>query len=199
MITGPAGEGTLVTFGPDPRANAAAAPVVRRSRGQGFDLLGYTLHTYAAGKGMGAGGPEGRVHVLADRGMISAAALEERGLEYILGVRERSTKEVREVVLADEVPLVTITVPRQKRPDTELQAKQARLGKVRYIVCRNPAEAERDAAGRGLHPSSKPNGEWARNLSRRSFGEPYNAAQNALASSMVGSGQLEPARSSVIR
>jgi hypothetical protein len=125
--------------------------------------------------------------------------LEERGLEYILGVRERSTKEVREVVLADEVPLVTITVRRQKRPDTELQAKQARLGKVRYIVCRNPAEAERDAAGRGLHPSSKPNGEWARNLSRRPFGEPYNAAQNALASSMVGSGQLEPARSSVIR
>ncbi len=48
MITGPAGEGTLMTFGPDPRANAAAAPVVRRFRDQGFDPLGYTLHTYAA-------------------------------------------------------------------------------------------------------------------------------------------------------
>ena len=76
----------------------------------------------------------GRVCVVADRGMISAAslaALEERGLEYILGVRERSTKEVREVVLADEAPLVTITVPRQKRPDTELQAKEVRRGEVR--------------------------------------------------------------------
>jgi len=48
MITGEAGEGTLVTFGPDPRAFAAAAPVVRRFRDQGFDPLGYTLHTYAA-------------------------------------------------------------------------------------------------------------------------------------------------------
>ncbi len=92
-----------------------------------------------------------RLCVVADRGMISAAtlaALEERGLEYILGVRERSAKEVREVVLADEAPLVTITVPRQNRPDSELQAKEVRLGKVRYIVCRNPAEAERDAAER---------------------------------------------------
>src|SRR3954454_23225575 len=38
-----------------------------------------------------------RVCVVADRGMISAAtiaALEQRGLEYILGVRERSSKEV---------------------------------------------------------------------------------------------------------
>ncbi len=93
----------------------------------------------------------GRVCVVADRGMISAAtigALEERRLEYVLGVRERSTKEVREVVLADEAPMVTITVPRQKRPDTELQAKEVRLGSRRYIVCRNPAEARKDAAER---------------------------------------------------
>jgi branched-chain amino acid transport system substrate-binding protein len=48
MITGPTGEGTLVTFGPDPRTNAAAAPAVRRFRDQGFEPLGYTLHTYAA-------------------------------------------------------------------------------------------------------------------------------------------------------
>ena len=38
----------------------------------------------------------GRVCIVADRGMISAetiANLEDRGLEYILGVRERSSKE----------------------------------------------------------------------------------------------------------
>jgi branched-chain amino acid transport system substrate-binding protein len=48
MITGPAGAGTLVTFGPDPRANAEAGPVVKQFRDQGFDPSGYTLHTYAA-------------------------------------------------------------------------------------------------------------------------------------------------------
>ncbi len=40
----------------------------------------------------------GRICVVADRGMISAqtiAALEQRQLEYVLGVRERSSAEVR--------------------------------------------------------------------------------------------------------
>src|SRR5512134_4056464 len=39
-----------------------------------------------------------KVCIVADRGMISAAtiaALEARGIEYILGVRERSTAKVR--------------------------------------------------------------------------------------------------------
>lgn len=93
----------------------------------------------------------GRVCVVADRGMISAgtiAALEARGLEYILGVRERSTKEVRQVVLADAGPFVAISVPRQKTPDTVLEAKEVRLAARRYIVCRNPAEAEKNAADR---------------------------------------------------
>lgn len=48
MITGPVGEGTLMTFGPDARANSAAAPVVARFRERGFEPAGYTLHTYAA-------------------------------------------------------------------------------------------------------------------------------------------------------
>ncbi len=48
MITGTAGEGMLVTFGPDPRQNAVAARVVNRFRARGFEPTGYTLHTYAA-------------------------------------------------------------------------------------------------------------------------------------------------------
>ncbi len=48
MITGPTGEGTLITFGPDPRKNTAAAPVLDRFRDLGFEPAGYTLHTYAA-------------------------------------------------------------------------------------------------------------------------------------------------------
>jgi hypothetical protein len=93
-----------------------------------------------------------RVCVVADRGMISAdtiVALEERGLEYILGVRERSTKEVRTVVLDDDGPFVPLVIPRQGRPDTELEAKAVTLGDRRYVVCRNLAEAAKDAADRG--------------------------------------------------
>src|ERR687892_160747 len=92
-----------------------------------------------------------RVCVVADRGMISAqtiAALEARGLEYILGVRERSTKEVRTLVLDDDAPFVPLVIPRQGRPDTELEAKAVSLGDRRYVVCRNLAEAEKDAADR---------------------------------------------------
>ena len=50
----------------------------------------------------------GHVCVVADRGMISAdtiAALEQRGLEYILGVRS-SQEEVREAVMVDTAPSV---------------------------------------------------------------------------------------------
>ena len=80
--------------------------------------------------------------------MISAqtiASLEERGLEYILGVRERSSKEVQAVVLNDPAPSVSLVIPRRGRRDTELEAKEVRVGGRRYIVCRNLAEAKRDA------------------------------------------------------
>ena len=93
----------------------------------------------------------GRVCVVADRGMISAAtiaALEQRGLDYILGVRERSSKEVRDVVLADPQPSVPLSIPRQGRPDTELQAKEVMHDGRRYIVCRNLLEAAQDARNR---------------------------------------------------
>jgi transposase len=90
----------------------------------------------------------GRVCVVADRGMISAetiAGLEERGLEYILGVRERSSKEVYEVVLNDPKPSVSLVIARGRRPDTELEAKDVWVGERRYVVCRNLNEAKRDA------------------------------------------------------
>ena len=92
-----------------------------------------------------------RVCVVADRGMISAAtiaALEQRGLDYILGVRERATKEVREVVMADPAPSVPLVIPRNGRPDTELRAKEVKLDGRRYVVCRNMAEAAQAARTR---------------------------------------------------
>ena len=47
-ITGDAGEGTLMTFGPDPRNFETAADVVERFRAEGIEPEGYTLYTYAA-------------------------------------------------------------------------------------------------------------------------------------------------------
>ena len=47
-ITGDAGEGTLMTFGPDARQLESAADVVARFTEMGIDPEGYTLYTYAA-------------------------------------------------------------------------------------------------------------------------------------------------------
>jgi hypothetical protein len=92
----------------------------------------------------------GRVCVVADRGMISAetiAALEQRGLLYILGVRERTDKLVRDVVLNDAAPFVPLIIEKRGR-DTDYSAKAVTLGGVRYIVCINHQEAAKDAADR---------------------------------------------------
>ncbi len=45
-ITGDTGEGTLMTFSPDPRKNPQAAPIVERFRKGGYEPEGYTLYTY---------------------------------------------------------------------------------------------------------------------------------------------------------
>ncbi|MDR3441250.1 branched-chain amino acid ABC transporter substrate-binding protein [Telmatospirillum sp.] len=47
-ITGAAGEGTLMTFGPDPRLNPANAGLVKYFRDQNYEPEAYTLYTYAA-------------------------------------------------------------------------------------------------------------------------------------------------------
>ncbi|MCT8997848.1 branched-chain amino acid ABC transporter substrate-binding protein [Chelativorans intermedius] len=47
-ITGEAGEGTLMTFSPDPRKNEIAKPVVEALEAAGKTAEGYALYTYAA-------------------------------------------------------------------------------------------------------------------------------------------------------
>lgn len=92
-----------------------------------------------------------RICVVADRGMISAptiAALEERGLEYVLGVRERTDVLVRQVVLGDSRPFTPLCVERAGGKETQLWIKEVKVEQRRYIVCRNEAEAEKDAADR---------------------------------------------------
>ena len=92
----------------------------------------------------------GRICVVGDRGMIAAAtitAFEAQGIDYILGVRERSSKEVRETVLEDDGATVPLVIPRQKG-ETELAIKEVKVSGRRYIVCRNEEEARKDAETR---------------------------------------------------
>ena len=88
----------------------------------------------------------GRVCVVADRGMISAATiagLEERKLEYILGARERSDAIVRKIVLENDDPSAPLLIER-KAGETQLFVKQVKVEGIRTIVCRNEEEAEND-------------------------------------------------------
>jgi hypothetical protein len=88
-----------------------------------------------------------QVCIVADRGMISAAtiaALERAGLAYILGVRERSTKEVRNEVIEDDGVAVPLVIPRQKG-ETQLAITETTLKGRRYVLCRNEEEARKDA------------------------------------------------------
>jgi transposase len=91
-----------------------------------------------------------RVCVVTDRGMISAetiAELEARKLLYILGVRERTDKLVRELVLDDPAPFVPLAMKKRGK-EIDYEAKTVLLAGRRYIVCRNRQEAEKDAADR---------------------------------------------------
>ena len=96
--------------------------------------------------------------VVADRGMISAetiAELQARGIDYILGPRERSTKEVREIVLAERKPMVPLTIKRAGGREIDIEVEEVIRNDFgpgtkprRYVICYNPAQARRDAAVR---------------------------------------------------
>jgi Transposase DDE domain len=91
-----------------------------------------------------------RACIVADRGMISAATiadLEARGIDYILGVRERSVREVREDVIDDDGVAVPLVIPRQKG-QTQLAIKDVTIASRRYVLCRNEEEANKDAEAR---------------------------------------------------
>jgi hypothetical protein len=80
---------------------------------------------------------------VADRGMISQGtiqALEERGLEYILGARLRRQREVRQEVLG--------RAGRYQEVVENLRVKEVWVEGRRYVVCHNPEEAAKDAGDR---------------------------------------------------
>jgi branched-chain amino acid transport system substrate-binding protein len=87
-ITGDAGEGTLMTFSPDPRKAAGAAELVEKFRAKGIEPEGYVLYTYAA------------IQVWADAVKTAGAtdfeavvkALDEGTFETVLGTLEFDDK-----------------------------------------------------------------------------------------------------------
>ena len=89
-----------------------------------------------------------QVCIVADRGMISAATiddLEQQHWPYILGARMRQLKEVREQVLADPGRLRKVHGPRDKSTDpAPLKVKEVKVQDRRYVVCVNPEQVEQD-------------------------------------------------------
>ena len=87
-----------------------------------------------------------RIIVVADRGMISKNTItlltkhDDAPFKYILGCRMRKDLEVRDEVLA--------RAGRFEEVADNLEVKEVRVGRRRYIVCRNPEEAEKDAVAR---------------------------------------------------
>ena len=89
--------------------------------------------------------PLGEVCFVADRGMVSRKVireLEARGMRYILGMRLRRDKEVRDEVLSRP--------GRYRRVDEDLRVKEVWVEDRRYILCYNPKEAEKEAKEREL-------------------------------------------------
>jgi transposase len=95
-----------------------------------------------------------RFCLVADRGMISKETMKtlddpKTGLPYILGVRMRKVKEVREQVLSDTLEFQEIRPEGKSSKDpSPLQVKEVSVNGRRYIVCLNPKEARKDQADR---------------------------------------------------
>jgi len=81
--------------------------------------------------------------VVCDRGMVSRANIEKMdkvGFEYIIGMKMRRAKEVEEEVLARAGAYSEV--------QENLQVKEVLVEGRRYVVCRNPDEAEKDRRDR---------------------------------------------------
>ena len=95
----------------------------------------------------------GTVCIVADRGMISKNTIttldKTEGVEYILGVRMRNSKEAKEEVLGRGGRYQEV-YPKSADPKapSPLKVKEVRVGEQRYIVCHNEDQAKKDAADR---------------------------------------------------
>jgi hypothetical protein len=87
-----------------------------------------------------------RVVVVADRGMMGKDAIallerhEQAPFDFILGCKMRQQKEVTDEVLS--------RAGRYQKVADNLEVKEVVVGERRYVVCKNPMEAKKDAAAR---------------------------------------------------
>jgi transposase len=80
-----------------------------------------------------------RIILVCDKGMVSDSNLEElkkEGIDFIVGVRPRNVKEVRDEVLS--------TGGRYREVEDNLRVKEVLLERKRYIICLNPEETRKD-------------------------------------------------------
>jgi hypothetical protein len=93
-----------------------------------------------------------RFCMVADRGMISKEnmkALEESGIDYILGVRMRQVKEVYGDILQRGGRWQEVTIKRKhNNKEWVLKAKESFQGGRRHVVCLNEEQARRYAVVR---------------------------------------------------
>lgn len=95
----------------------------------------------------------GTVCIVADRGMISKDTIktleESEGVDYILGVRMRNSKEAKEEVLCRGGRYREVyPASADPKAPSPLKVKEVRVGGRRYIVCHNEDQAKKDAADR---------------------------------------------------
>jgi hypothetical protein len=83
-----------------------------------------------------------KVILVADRGMVAEKVLEEieeAGLEYIVGVRMRKARAAKAILARPG---------RYHEVDHNLKVKEVIHERVRYVICLNPEEQERDRLAR---------------------------------------------------
>jgi len=94
----------------------------------------------------------GNVCIVADRGMISEETIREierRRWKYVLGVRMRKSKEVRDKVLSQPGRYQKIFgKSKDSKGPSPLKVKEVSIGSKRYIVCLNEDQATKDKADR---------------------------------------------------
>ncbi|MDZ4186399.1 MAG: IS1634 family transposase [Desulfuromonadales bacterium] len=94
----------------------------------------------------------GRICIVSDRGMISAATmtyLEAEKISYILGARMRRSKEVKEEVISRAGRYREVQPEGVSAKDpSPLKVKEVIVDGNRYIVCLNEKQARKDAADR---------------------------------------------------
>lgn len=89
--------------------------------------------------------------IVADRGMISERTvdqMEKRGINYILGVRMRKVKFVREEILSRAGRFEELRGDHDDQELDPLKVKEVFLNDKRYIVCKNERQARKDKATR---------------------------------------------------